>query len=430
MLAGNALSAASNVQSSSSGPSAEGSDAHKRDLQQKRRQKGRRDAARRHSNEDDGGQGSEPDLSAVRQYELAKLKYYFAIAECDSAQTGLAVQQECDGRELEQSGNVMDVRFVPDDQSFEGRPIKDRSTEVEGSGARYRAPVFSTKALQATKVEITWDGEDEERSRLLQMRMNSATSGGSFGPQVDDADLQQYLGSGSESESDEDSEARASSHGTSASRTQKRRKKAKKLRSKLKAALLGGGDLADSDDDSVVAADADHMESETDAQAFDGPNDAFLRPSDEPAFPSKTKSGPDGGTGLLFRDTKTESTKGTGESTMVDQQEAVEHDVADASDDEYLVGGPGKGGQSAEVGNGDKAKHRKETSGYKKYKARRKELRAQRKAESGRSKEPSGAGAVASDQRFGKLLASNEFAVDPTDPRARRNRKLQSHGTA
>lgn len=90
--------------------------------------------------------------------------------ECDSASTGLAVQQECDGRELEQSGNVMDVRFVPDDQSFEGRPVHDYATRVEVAGARYRAPQFSTKALQATQVDITWDAEDEDRQRLLSMR--------------------------------------------------------------------------------------------------------------------------------------------------------------------------------------------------------------------------------------------------------------------
>lgn len=127
----------------------------------------------------------EPDLSAVRQYELSKLKYFFAIAECDSPTTGLAVQQECDGRELEASGNVMDVRFVPDDQEFGSRPISDTATEIEGTGGRYRAPRFSTQALQATRVEISWDGEDEERTRLLQMRSGGAASAA----QVDDRDL-------------------------------------------------------------------------------------------------------------------------------------------------------------------------------------------------------------------------------------------------
>lgn len=51
----------------------------------------------------------------LREYELSKLRYYFAIAEFDSIATAEAIYKELDGVELEHSSMVFDLRFVPDD---------------------------------------------------------------------------------------------------------------------------------------------------------------------------------------------------------------------------------------------------------------------------------------------------------------------------
>lgn len=93
--------------------------------------------------------GDEDALERIRQYEREKLRYYFAIAEFDSTQTANRVYCECDGTEFERSGNVVDLRFIRDDHSFEDRPIKDSATSIPSG---YQPPRFETKALQHSQV--------------------------------------------------------------------------------------------------------------------------------------------------------------------------------------------------------------------------------------------------------------------------------------
>jgi len=53
------------------------------------------------------------DPALVRSYELNKLKYYYAVAECDSSETAAAVYAMADGMEFGDSSNFLDLRFVP-----------------------------------------------------------------------------------------------------------------------------------------------------------------------------------------------------------------------------------------------------------------------------------------------------------------------------
>lgn len=48
----------------------------------------------------------------LRAYERSKLRWYYAIAEFDSARTASAVYEGCDGIEFARSSNVMDLRRV------------------------------------------------------------------------------------------------------------------------------------------------------------------------------------------------------------------------------------------------------------------------------------------------------------------------------
>lgn len=136
------------------------------------------------------------DLERVRQYEREKLRYYFAVAMCDSAKTANVIYRECDSTEYERSGNIVDLRFIPDGHSFSDRPVKDHATRIP---AGYQPPRFETKALQHTQVrascmrrmakqilralrssllvqaELTWDKNDSNRTRTLQRKFDDDT---------------------------------------------------------------------------------------------------------------------------------------------------------------------------------------------------------------------------------------------------------------
>ena len=49
-------------------------------------------------------------MERVRKYQVTRLKYYYAVAEFDTAETGNKVYEECDGTEYELSATRFDLR--------------------------------------------------------------------------------------------------------------------------------------------------------------------------------------------------------------------------------------------------------------------------------------------------------------------------------
>lgn len=157
------------------------------------------------------------DEVALRAYELQKLRYYFAVATCDSVATANGIYDQLDGMEFEHSSMTFDLRFVPDDVSFEERKVRDVCGRISTA---YKPPEFIVNALQQTSVECTWDTGEKNREKLTHI---------SQWRQLQESDFSQYIAS--DSSGDEDSED----------------EDAKKKVAMLRKSLLG--DCADSDSD-------------------------------------------------------------------------------------------------------------------------------------------------------------------------------------
>lgn len=132
----------------------------------------------------------ETDDEELQTYELSELRYYYAVAVCDSSATANHVYKTLDGTEFLSTSNVFDLRFIPDSMEFE-HPPRDITTEAPTS---YKEPDYHTRALQHSKVKLTWEEDEPDRKKMLRRKFNP--------DQLDEFD--DYLASTGESDSDDD----------------------------------------------------------------------------------------------------------------------------------------------------------------------------------------------------------------------------------
>uniref|UniRef100_A0A1Q3F0I4 Uncharacterized protein n=1 Tax=Culex tarsalis TaxID=7177 RepID=A0A1Q3F0I4_CULTA len=139
------------------------------------------------SDEDDDEEAKkEKQIERLREYQLNRLKYYYAVVECDTVATADKLYKECDGVEYESTANKIDLRFIPDDMEFDEADVKERCTELPEAG-RYEPRVFTTTALNQAKVELTWDENDVERKEFNEkIRAGKLTD-------LTDTDLKRYI---------------------------------------------------------------------------------------------------------------------------------------------------------------------------------------------------------------------------------------------
>ncbi|KAH9524210.1 pre-rRNA-processing protein esf1 [Bulinus truncatus] len=97
----------------------------------------------------------------LREYQLNRLRYYYAVVDCDSVRTADNVYSECDGREYQLSSVRLDLRFIPDDMTFEDEPREVFTEEQNVVG--YQPSKFHSTALSQAKVEVTWDETEFDR---------------------------------------------------------------------------------------------------------------------------------------------------------------------------------------------------------------------------------------------------------------------------
>ncbi|GLB36099.1 putative NUC153 domain containing protein [Lyophyllum shimeji] len=167
------------------------------------------------------GDEEQYDKDALRNYQLERLRYYYAIITCDTVDAATHIYRELEGTELERSANVFDLSFVPDDTTFDGE-FRDEATDDPATA--YKAVDFVTDALRHSNVKLTWDEDDPERNQITRRKLTKK--------EIEDADYRAYLASSSSESESEETPPVLKSAG--------RDKKAS--RDKLRALLLGGND--------------------------------------------------------------------------------------------------------------------------------------------------------------------------------------------
>ncbi|EOY16544.1 Nucleus isoform 5 [Theobroma cacao] len=166
----------------------------------------------------------EIDNEKLRAYERSRLRYYYAVVECDSSATADYLYKACDGAEFERSSNVLDLRFIPDSMEFKHSP-RDVATEAP---ANYEGLNFHTQALQQSKIHLSWDEDEPQRGKILKRKFNAE--------QLAELELKEFLAS-DESESDDDE-----NEDTTENQSDKKNKKRD-----IYCALLQSGDGSDGD---------------------------------------------------------------------------------------------------------------------------------------------------------------------------------------
>ncbi|KAK4711708.1 hypothetical protein R3W88_006221 [Solanum pinnatisectum] len=188
--------------------------------------------AKDEDNDDDDDE--EMDNEKLRAYEMSRLRYYYAVVECDSSATADYLYKTCDGVEFERTSNKLDLRFIPDSMEFKHQP-RDIATEAP---ADYEGLDFHTRALQHSNIELTWDEDEPQRIRTLKRQFNDE--------QLADMELKEFLAS-DESGSD-DSEEGDDTEDKSA----KRKKKQDTYRALLQSGEGSDGNNEDDDQDMEV----------------------------------------------------------------------------------------------------------------------------------------------------------------------------------
>ncbi|CCH58446.1 hypothetical protein TBLA_0A06540 [Henningerozyma blattae CBS 6284] len=172
-----------------------------KELFKKKNKKGKKSTAE--DNEDDvsdvdindlyeeGDADKNIDSKSLRQYQLERLRYYYAVVYCNNIGTAESIYKNCDGTEYESTANVFDIRYVPDEMTFDDTP----RDECDQLPKNYKPLQFSTDALQHSNVKLTWDETPADRVEISKRAFSQK--------EIDEMDFKAYLASDSdESESE------------------------------------------------------------------------------------------------------------------------------------------------------------------------------------------------------------------------------------
>ena len=103
------------------------------------------------------------DPLKLRKYEKDRLKYYYAVIECDSIQTADHIYIQGNDSEFELTGLKLDLRFVPEGTVFLNKP-KETCDYIPSST---KIQNFLNRAINHTNVKLTWEEPNQNRFDYL-----------------------------------------------------------------------------------------------------------------------------------------------------------------------------------------------------------------------------------------------------------------------
>lgn len=181
---------------------------------------------------EEGDAEKDVDSKALRHYQLERLRYYYAVVNCNNVETARSIYENCDSTEYESTANMFDIRYVPEGMSFDDEP----RDSCDGLPKNYKPLNFSTGALQHSNVKLTWDETPADRVEISKRAFSQK--------EIDEMDFKAYLASDSDESEEEVDDAVKNKlkllAGSSLSFTKPKSHKAD-----------GGDDAQDGDDDDV-----------------------------------------------------------------------------------------------------------------------------------------------------------------------------------
>ncbi|KAI9109598.1 hypothetical protein K1719_019228 [Acacia pycnantha] len=357
---------------------------------------------------DQDSSDDEIDNEKLRAYEKNRMRYYFAVVDCDSSTTANYIYKECDGLEFLQSSNALDLRFIPDSMDFKNSP-RDVATEAPPN---YGGKDFYSRALQHSKVHLSWDEDEPLRAKMLRRKFNDKQL----------AELEEYVAS-DVSESDDDDEEEEEDNSEIEDHPDKKTRKVEKYRALLESRDGSDGDGEEDGQDMEVTFNtglediSKHILEKKDKNS-ESVFEANLRKRREKKRARKSKSK---------------------HSSSDDDVSDADQDTTEQADD-FFMGEPpiknrkeekSKKEQKYQVIDGaDKAASKEElelmiaddqgaNNGLRGYNLKFKKAKGKRAKETiDEAKIPS---TDFDDPRFAALFTSRDYVLDPTDPQFKRS---------
>ncbi|XP_054824273.1 pre-rRNA-processing protein esf1 isoform X2 [Prosopis cineraria] len=350
---------------------------------------------------DQDSSDDEIDNEKLRAYEKSRMRYYFAVVECDSVTTADHIYKECDGLEFLQSSNALDLRFIPDSMEIKNSPL-DVATEAP---ANYEGKDFYTRALQHSKVHLSWDEDEPLRAKTLRRKFNDE--------QLAELELTELLAS-DVGESDDEDDIETEDH------AEKKTRKLEKYRALLEFGEGSDGDGEEDGQDMEVTFNtglediSKHILEKRDKKS-ETVWEAYLRKRREKKRDWKSKSK---------------------HSSSDDDNSDTDQDTTEQADDFFMEEPPikkrkeGKSKQKHQVIDGAEKTTKEElellladdqgaNTGLRGYNLKFKMAKGKRAQETiEEAKIPS---ADLDDPRFAALFTSRDYVLDPTEPQFKRS---------